>query len=730
MATLSEPRKFGTYTGVFTPTLLTIVGVIMYVRLPWVMGNAGLVWGWLIMAVAIGITLCTGLSLSSIATNTRIGDGGAYAIVQRSLGFEIGGSIGVPLYLTRPLGTAMYIFGFREGWLWVFPDHPPLLVDSAVFAVIFALAYIGADVAFKVQHIIMAVIVGSIVSILASPSLRSSTHTVPLIGDFPGFAESGFKGTDVWVVFALFFPATTGILAGTNMSGELENPRKSIPAGTLWAIAVSTVIYLVLGFAALKMGTTDELTNNYNFFIDRAFYRPIVLAGLLGATFSSALAGCLGGPRILMAMGEHDLVPGSGWLKRKARNGEPRNAIVVTAALTYLALLLRDLNAIAPMLTMFFLITYGTINVVLLIETSLGLVSFRPSMRVPIWVPFLGALGSIFAMFIINATFGLIAVGAVIAIYVWLQRHIGRRGGDDVRSSMFVSLAEWASSRVNVLDTAGVRAWKPRILVPVTNPDEIRGEFQFLVELARPEGSLNLIGLCGGPEEEAELRPDIERLGTSLQAHDISAVWSVVHEPNLRSGTLNSLLALQSAFFRPNMVCVRHPPADRRDEVYGLVRDVHRAGVGALVLAVHPEVRFGQKDVVNVWLIEQSPDWSVESTLRHQANINLLLLMGYRIARSWGAQLNLVCAVRDPSQGEAARRYLLELSDLARLPERTSSVVLTCSFADAMVTAPPADLQILGVGVNASADVVDVMLERAGSSVLVVADSGQESALA
>ena len=205
-------RKIGTFTGVFTPTLLTILGVIMYVRLPWVVGNAGLMGAWLLMGLAMGITACTGLSLSSIATNTRIGSGGPYAIIQKSLGYEIGGSVGVPLYLTRPLGTAMYIFGFREGWLWVFPDHWPMLIDLSVFVVIFVLAYIGADIAFRVQFGIMAVIVASLASILASPELANSEVEVTWFGSYPGFPEDGFGGVSLWVVFAVFFPATTADL--------------------------------------------------------------------------------------------------------------------------------------------------------------------------------------------------------------------------------------------------------------------------------------------------------------------------------------------------------------------------------------------------------------------------------------------------------------------------------------------------------------------------------------
>ncbi len=298
-----QPVRFGTFTGVFTPTLLTILGVIMYVRLGWVVGNAGVLGALLVLALGLAITACTGLSLSSIATNTRIGVGGPYAIVSRSLGLEVAGSIGIPLYLTRPLGIAMYIFGFREGWQWVFPSHPAILVDLALFALLFGIAYRSADLAFRVQYVIMAVIAGSLVSIFAgAPTYAPVSEGVPLWGSFPGFPERGLEGTDFWGVFAVFFPATTGILAGANMSGDLKDPRRAIPVGTLAAIAVSSLIYLAVAWWVSRAGTPDELVNNYNVIIDRAAFPPLVLAGLLGATFSSALAGLVGGPRILLAM--------------------------------------------------------------------------------------------------------------------------------------------------------------------------------------------------------------------------------------------------------------------------------------------------------------------------------------------------------------------------------------------------------------------------------------------
>ena len=142
-------KKFGTFGGVFTPTLLTILGVIMYLRMGWVVGNAGLLGAWLIIAISFLITLCTALSMSAITTNIRIGAGGAYAIISQSLGLEVGGSLGIPRYISQGLASTMYIFGFREGWMSIFPTHSPFLVDITVFAVLITIAYISANLAIK-----------------------------------------------------------------------------------------------------------------------------------------------------------------------------------------------------------------------------------------------------------------------------------------------------------------------------------------------------------------------------------------------------------------------------------------------------------------------------------------------------------------------------------------------------------------------------------------------------
>ncbi|MFW5684863.1 MAG: hypothetical protein ACOC1I_08420 [Spirochaetota bacterium] len=225
----------------FTTTLLTILGVIMYLRLGWVVGNAGLLGAWLIVLLSFAITGFTGLSLSSIATNIRI-RADAFSVISQSLGLEVGGSIGVPLYVSQALAVVMYIFGFRAGWLWMFPDHPAIFEDLIVFGVLFLIASISAGLAFRVQYVILAIIVGSLVSVLISAFTEGADGSVFRWGEFPGSPETGLEGVGFWAVFAFFFPASTGIMAGANMSGDLKNPRKSVPVGTLAAIAISLII--------------------------------------------------------------------------------------------------------------------------------------------------------------------------------------------------------------------------------------------------------------------------------------------------------------------------------------------------------------------------------------------------------------------------------------------------------------------------------------------------------
>lgn len=314
-------RGFGTFGGVFVPTLLTILGVIMYLRLGWVVGSVGLLSGWLIILIAFAITGFTGLSLSSITTNIRVGAGGAFSMISQSLGLEVGGSIGIPLFFSQALAVTMYVFGFREGWLYIFPDHPALLVDLAVFALVFLIASVSAGLAFRVQYVILAMIGFSLASVLVAAFLGSMTESITWANPLAGANRAG--SAHFWTVFAVSFPAATGIMAGANMSGDLEAPRRSIPLGTLGAIGLSLLVYLLLAYWLARSATVDELIDQFTGMVDKAAWGPAVLLGLLGATFSSALTSIVGAPRILQALGTHKILPAAGGSHTRARAESP-----------------------------------------------------------------------------------------------------------------------------------------------------------------------------------------------------------------------------------------------------------------------------------------------------------------------------------------------------------------------------------------------------------------------
>jgi solute carrier family 12 sodium/potassium/chloride transporter 2 len=299
-----QQKLYNTFEGVFTPTILTILGAIMYLRLGWVVGNAGLVGAILVVLLACSITLATGLSLASIATNTRLDAGGPYAIISRAMGLETGGSIGLPLFLSQTLAVSMYIFAFREGWLYLFPEHSALAIDLVTFVAVATVAYISAGLAFRIQFLVLALMGLSLLAVAFSNVNWQPGSEIALWGEFPGSIDNNFSGTTFWGVFAVFFPATTGIMAGANMSGELRDSRRSIPAGALSAIALSTIIYLLLCFWLARAGSATELVNNYTIMTDRVEWGWTILAGLLGATFSQAISSLVGGVANFASFGD------------------------------------------------------------------------------------------------------------------------------------------------------------------------------------------------------------------------------------------------------------------------------------------------------------------------------------------------------------------------------------------------------------------------------------------
>ena len=722
-------KKFGTFGGVFTPTLLTILGVIMFLRMGWVVGNAGLLGAWLIIIVSFLITLCTALSMSAITTNIRIGAGGAYAIISQALGLEVGGSLGIPRYISQGLAVTMYIFGFREGWLGIFPGHDPFLVDISVFIFLFSIAYISANLAIKAQYIIMVIIVLSLVSIVLAAyngSMQIPTEEALSWGSFKGSPENNFGGTGFWIVFAVFFPAATGIMAGANMSGELKDPKKSIPLGTLWAIGVSFIIYMVLAYWLARTATESELINNYNIIIDKAFYGPLIIAGVLGATFSSALASIVGSSRILYAMGEHQVLPYSKFLAGKSANGQPRNAMIVTGVLIFATMLLRNINAIAPLVTLFFLVTYAMINIVVIIEQRLGLISYRPLFKVNKWIPWFGLISSVLAMFIINPMISLITILIVFLVYWYLSKQNLETPFEDVRSGLFVSFAEWAAKHTWGMKSMQQRAWKPNLMVPIRDIVGAKGNFQFLRNIAKPKGSIKLLGIEPFTENSVLVK-ELDSLSEAFRNKGVFSSWTVINTEDFAKGVNYGNQALKGAFFRPNIIFLNlQDHDDFETEVRPVIIESIRLEIGILLFSAHPTARLGQRSIINVWVSDRKDNWNLSWNI---GNLDLSTLIAYKLKKNWDAKIRLITVIDDENEKEKATEFLNSLINLARIPE-TLTEVHVGKFHDIVNAAPSADINIFGLEENLSFEFIKQMTLKTNSSCLFVRDSGHESILA
>ena len=710
--------KFGTLSGVFVPTLLTILGVILFLRLGWVVGQVGLLGAWIVIGLAFFITGITALSMSSIITNMKIGPGGAYSIIARSLGMEVGGSIGVPLYLSLALSMVMYIFGFREGLRMLFPQYSPLLIDLVIFAVLFLIVFISTSFAFKLQYVVLAVVIGAIVSfMIAGVSFDVSYQmTQPR-------TEGSF-----WIVFAVFFPAATGILAGANMSGELKDPRHAIPVGTLSAILVSLVIYLVLAFWLEGSATPDELVTNFTIMIDRAYYGPLVLGGLLAATFSSALNSMVGASRILQAMSAHNILPGNEWLSKRSRSGEPKNAILVTAVIVMLGLMVRDLNTIAPLITMFFLLTYAMINVIILIEQQLELVSFRPIIKIPKVVPFIGAGGCFFAMFIINPIFSVVAVIVVAGFYyVLMHRELeGTTRYGDVRSSLFVALAEWAAKKSRDLPSSQERAWVPNFLIPAKKPSDIRGVSQLLSDMTYPRGSVSMLGV-DMEKRNVRIEDQFKDLSDTFRSKGIYSDWTIIEQKGFYDGTSSSMQTLKRSLFSPNILFLRMPhDKQREEEISELMKDATENRFGIMLFANHPSAGLGQRKKINLWFPKQCQRWRSPEKL---ANCDLSLLIAYKLKLNWHAELNLIAPTEDEISVEKVKENLDKLLNESRIPVDSLQVKATTT-EEWLENAPQADLNIFSLPPNPDFDEIRDMLEKSNSACMYCRDSTKESVLA
>ncbi len=669
----------GTFAGVFTPSILTILGIILFLRLGFVVGNAGLWRALLVLAIANSISILTSFSLAAIATNFRVKGGGDYYLISRTLGPEFGGAIGLVLFLAQSVSVAFYAIGFAEGVtsLLAIEGLDPRLIAGGALLPLFALSWLGSDWATKFQYVIMAILV-----------LAIGSFVIGAIGAFDSatFAASGAPAGELpfWAIFALFFPAVTGFTQGVSMSGDLRDPAKSLPRGTFYAVGISILVYVAVALLLAGSLPGSELIADYEAMNRVAFTPWLISAGLFAATLSSALASFMGGPRILQALAADKLF---GFLtpfaKVTQKTGNPRRAVLLAFAIAVATVIFGNLNVVAPVVSMFFLISYGLMNYATYCEASAASPSFRPRFRgYHPWVSLAGCLACGGVMFAIDVTAGAVAFAVLMGIHQYLKRS-GRpdRWADGSRSALFQDVRRNLLALKDTVEHD--RDWRPMILAISEDTSRRERIIRFASWIEGGSGLTTAVRLHEGQgvRARAEGAAIEEEMRAQFQESGLQAFQRVVVAPDRLAGFRALVQGAGIGSIRPNVALFNwfdqeHAAEDAPGmQLHGeLMRAALRHGCSLVVLSA-PSAWFEQMAAVKDSSATRSK-LSIDVWWHDDASSRLSLLLAYLMTRHdpW---LDARIRVLAPAGEKTAQDRLSELGtmlDEVRIPAEAEIV--------------------------------------------------------
>ena len=630
---MSKAKKFGAFAGVFTPSILTILGVIMYLRLGWVVGQGGLIMAIGIILIAHIISVSTGLSISSIATDKKIKTGGIYYILSRSLGLPMGGAIGIALFIGTALSISLYIVGFTESFLGIEAISSFLgltgtindirIIGTVVIVLLITLAFISTSLVIKTQYYILGAIFLSLISIVIGffSIELPETHSIIIK---PSTEEIPFE-----LIFAVFFPAVTGFTAGVAMSGDLKDPKKDIPSGTLAAILVGLIVYILLAIGIAFFVDRDMLINNSNFLIEIAWFSPLVVMGIWGATLSSALGGILGGPRIIQAISNDNITPkifGKGY----GVSNEPRNALLLIFVIAELGILIGDLNMIAGVVSMFYLASYGFINLAYALE-SWASTDFRPTFRISKWFGIIGFIASFAVMFKLDAIAMFAALIIMAAIFLIIKRKELRVDYGDVWQSVWTSIVRTALHRIDK-NKIEDRNWQPNIILFSGGTERRPHLIEFGKNLVGNFGVLSNFDLIEKksakylfPKHKQSIETVQDEIGIFYRKQSVRDIYEGIE-----------VIASTYGFsgIEPNTILMGWARQSRNPKKFAdLIKRIYELDLNLILIDYDKINGFGKKQTIDIW-------WRDEG---HNNNLSLFLAKFLLLTDDWaGSKLRLI----------------------------------------------------------------------------------------
>ncbi|XP_034943442.1 bumetanide-sensitive sodium-(potassium)-chloride cotransporter isoform X2 [Chelonus insularis] len=590
--------KLGWIQGVLIPCLLNIWGVMLFLRLSWIVAQAGISWSLLIIGISAVVCVITTLSLSAISTNGEVKGGGIYFIISRSLGPEFGASIGLVFAFANSVAASMNTIGFCDSLNDLLREHGLKIVDNkvtdvrivgiiALFVMILICA-VGMEWESKAQNFLIAIIVIAIFDFIIGALIGPHSLEQEAKG-FSGFSWEVFQKNwgsdyrtyentthDFFSIFAIFFPSVTGIQAGANISGDLKDPAKSIPIGTLLSLLISMISYIVFvlfaGGAAVRDASgiispnntiVDCLPGNCEYGLHNSFsvmqlmsvWGPFIYAGCFAATLSTALTNLLSVPRLIQALGRDRIYPGLIFFsKGYGKTGEPYRGYVLTFIVAAVFLLIANLNAVAPLISTFYLASYALINFCTFHAGLVSPIGWRPTFKYyNTWLSLVGFFLCVAFMFLIDWVSSIITLVVIFGLYLIVVYNKPDVNWGSSTQAQIYKTALSVVYRLNTIDEH-VKNYAPQILALSGFPEK-RPDLLHLANLITKNNSLLIAGeVCSVP---LSYRSRLTRLRSGyewLNRHRIKSFYQVIGNVTLERGSAALMQAAGVGKLVPNIV--------------------------------------------------------------------------------------------------------------------------------------------------------------------------------
>ncbi|XP_055476782.1 solute carrier family 12 member 1 isoform X1 [Psammomys obesus] len=640
--------KFGWVKGVLVRCMLNIWGVMLFIRLSWIVGEAGIGLGVVIILLSTMVTSITGLSTSAIATNGFVRGGGAYYLISRSLGPEFGGSIGLIFAFANAVAVAMYVVGFAETVVDLLKESDSMMVDPAsdiriigsiTVVILLGISVAGMEWEAKAQVILLVILLVAIANFFIGTVIPSNNekrargffnYQASIFAE--NFGPSFTKGEGFFSVFAIFFPAATGILAGANISGDLEDPQDAIPRGTMLAIFITTVAYIGVaicvaacvvrdatgnmndtiisgmncnGSAACGLGYDFSrcqhepcqygLMNNFQVMSMVSGFAPLITAGIFSATLSSALASLVSAPKVFQALCKDNIFKGLKFFaKGYGKNNEPLRGYFLTFVIALAFILIADLNVIAPIISNFFLASYALINFSCFHASYAKSPGWRPAYGIyNMWVSLLGAVLCCAVMFVINWWAAVITYVIELFLYIYVTyKKPDVNWGSSTQALSYVSALDNALELTTVEDH--VKNFRPQCIVLTGGPMTRPALLDITHAFTKNSGLCICCEVFVGPRKLCvkEMNSGMAKKQAWLIKNKIKAFYAAVAADCFRDGVRSLLQASGLGRMKPNTLVTgykknwRKAPLSEIENYVGIIHDAFDFEIGVVIVRI------------------------------------------------------------------------------------------------------------------------------------------------